>query len=71
MAKKKYYTEVYIDGKEVKVSDCKKIKGFTKNQNTLKSLAFLPGCSVSQNFKYKNKTMKIKVTNKVRNYLFE
>jgi Fe2+ transport system protein FeoA len=58
--KRKKHTKVYIDGKRVKVSDCKKIKGFSSLKDKLRSLTFMPGSSCTQEVKLTNgKTMKI------------
>lgn len=60
MTRKKKHTKVYIDGKLVKVSDCRKIKGFTSLKDKLRSLTFMPGSSCIQEVKLTNgKTMKI------------
>ena len=64
MAKKRKTTKVYIDGKKVKVGDCKRIKGFNSRVKHLKNLCFLPDMKVGQNFTLSSgKTMKIVVSN--------
>ena len=70
MKKKKYFTTVYLDGKRVKVKDCKKLKGFNSIQNDLRAFAGFPGCSVSQTYNVGNKKMKVTVYNRTKNSLF-
>lgn len=58
-------TLIYVDGKRVKVKDCKHIKGINGEIKHLRNLCFLPEMSVSKNYSLtNNKKMKIVVTNK-------
>lgn len=70
---KKYYTSCFLNGKKVSVNYCKNnFKGFSKTQEKLKSLAFLPGSSVTQNCNLSNgNKLTIRVKNKIKNNIFE